>query len=462
MKLKIIDDMEPQDIAMLQALYSRSPASVEDHLARVAESGPGQFMERYYIGYGHRSIGDCGSTTLFIEGVPMLHAKAIQDWPLYSGQEYSTRYMDFGAVEFHDPTEGNEGRAIQERWRSFYTSTFPVVVAHLRSRHPIRDDQREAVYERAISARAFDIMRGFLPAGAKTNLSWHTNLRQARDHLGWLECHPDPEIVELARGIHDELEARYPHSFNAERDRAWDEKPTRGVRKMADWSRRQKAVRYRREMMGKHVFVDREWEDGSINDEVFIYMPIQLCQILGTAPLISRVCRDTADRPKGSPLPRHYDELGMVQTEFLLDFGSWRDLQRHRAGIIRFPLLTMEHGFHPWYLDELPPDVRPMAEALIREQEEAIDRLGVDSTPRQHFIPMGYRVPCRVTQALPAFVYRVELRSGKTVHPTLRAVAIEEARLLREEMPDLVLHIDDSPDEWTIRRGGQTIEERAP
>lgn len=452
MKLKIIDDMNPQDVAMLQALYSRSPAPVDDHLDRVAESGPGEFMERYYIGYGHRSIGDCGSTTLFIEGVPMIHAKAIQDWPLYSGQECSTRYMDFGAVEFHDPTGSDMGREIQERWRSFYTSMFPEVVDHLRACHP-NDGQKAAVYDRAINARAFDIMRGFLPAGAKTNLSWHTNLRQARDHLGWLECHPDDEIAWLARGIHNQLVERYPNSFDPTRDRCEDEKPAKAAKKRADWFRRRKAVEYRREMMDEHLLVD-----AFADKKVRVLIPGMLRSVSQDLVRDAEFC--TTRRPKGSPLPRRYDELGMLMSTFLLDFGSWRDLQRHRAGIIRFPLLTMEHGFHPWYLDNLPPHVRPMAEMLLSQQEAAIDHLGVDPIPRQHFIPMGYRVPCRVTQTLPAFVYRVELRSSKTVHPTLRAVAIKEAQLLKQAMPGLTLHIDESPDRWTMKRGEQTIEER--
>ena len=66
-KIKIIDELLPEDVAMLQALYSRSPASVDSHLDKVEEVGSGNFMDRYYVGYGHRSIGDCGTTTMFIE-----------------------------------------------------------------------------------------------------------------------------------------------------------------------------------------------------------------------------------------------------------------------------------------------------------------------------------------------------------------------------------------------------------
>nr|MDP9127602.1 thymidylate synthase [Pseudomonadota bacterium] len=59
----VIDDQHPEDLAMLQALYSRSPASVLSHLEKLKQTGSGKFMDNYYVGYGHASIGDCGATT---------------------------------------------------------------------------------------------------------------------------------------------------------------------------------------------------------------------------------------------------------------------------------------------------------------------------------------------------------------------------------------------------------------
>src|SRR3990172_7428114 len=90
----VVDDLSPEDLAMLQALYSRSAASVMDHLEKVKATGSGKFMSQFYVGYGHKSIADCGSTTMFIEGVSLLAAKALQDWALYCGQETSTRYIE--------------------------------------------------------------------------------------------------------------------------------------------------------------------------------------------------------------------------------------------------------------------------------------------------------------------------------------------------------------------------------
>ena len=70
----------PEADAMLQALHSRSIGGLESHLKILSEKGPDNFMKNFYVGYGHKSIGDCGTASLFIEGISMLTAKAIQDW----------------------------------------------------------------------------------------------------------------------------------------------------------------------------------------------------------------------------------------------------------------------------------------------------------------------------------------------------------------------------------------------
>src|SRR5690606_20868731 len=106
--------------AMLQALHSRSTGGLRSHLEVLAEKGADNFMEKFYVGYGHHSIGDCGDTTIFVEGVSLPAVKAVQDNPLFRGQESSTRYLDFSRQPFIDPTGTDAGRRLLERQRQFY------------------------------------------------------------------------------------------------------------------------------------------------------------------------------------------------------------------------------------------------------------------------------------------------------------------------------------------------------
>src|SRR3989339_311721 len=160
----------PEAEAMLQALHSRSVGGLQSHLKILSEKGPDNFMKNFYVGYGHKSIGDCGTASLFIEGISMLAAKAIQDWPLYSGQESSTRYIDFQIQPFKNPIGTKTGEGILEAYRKFYIEAMEPTVEYLKQQFPIQKREKEDIYKKAIDARSFDILRGFLPAGSTTNI----------------------------------------------------------------------------------------------------------------------------------------------------------------------------------------------------------------------------------------------------------------------------------------------------
>jgi hypothetical protein len=102
-----------------------------------------------------------------------------------------------------------------------------------------------------------------------------------------------------------------------------------------------------------------------------------------------------------------------------------------------------------------------VAELLIKEQTEAIAKLSDDAVTRQYYTALGFRVGCEISYAMPAAVYIMEMRSSRTVHPTLRRVVLEQMiPAYRKLFPDLPLHVDESPDYWTIHRGRQTITEK--
>jgi hypothetical protein len=162
-------------------------------------------------------------------------------------------------------------------------------------------------------------------------------------------------------------------------------------------------------------------------------------------------------RPRGVVLPHFMSGFGQLTWRFLLDFGSFRDIQRHRNGVCRMPLLTTEHGFEPWYLEQLPAALAQEAENLIALQTREIQEATDDPVVRQYYTALGYRMPCQVTYALPAAVYVMEIRSSKHVHPTLRKAIHKMVGDFRGVLPQVPLHVDMDPDGWTVRRGSQTI-----
>jgi hypothetical protein len=176
-----------------------------------------------------------------------------------------------------------------------------------------------------------------------------------------------------------------------------------------------------------------------------------------------------ATRPKGAVLPHFMTDCGQYSFEFLLDFGSFRDLQRHRNGVVRMPLLDTAWGFEHWYLKQLGDPgnddvggLRDEAVELIHQQQARIRALSGEAVDRQYYTALGFKVPCQVTMALPALLYFLELRSGKTVHPTLRKQVHSMIKIFQKDHPNdqVALHVDMDPDDWDIRRGDQTITAR--
>jgi len=358
-KIYVYDEFNPEDTAMMQALYSRSQASVTEHVEKVKQSGSGKFMEKFYVGYGHKSIADCGSTTIFIEGVSMFVTKAIQDWPLYSGQESSTRYIDYSEQPIINPVGTDEAKEILEKWRKFYLSSLEPVREHIKRQYPRKPEEKESVYDKAVAARSFDIMRGFLPSGMTTQLSWHTNLRQAWDKLSLLRHHPLAEISFVAHSILEQLKEKYPNSFSHD---LYDEQEE-----------------YWKYLGEKYTFY---WPDYDYDGEFKAYTNIKREELEKYNDVLEK-------RPQKTNLPVFLGELGNVTFEYLLDFGSFRDLQRHRNGVCRMPLITDKYGFNQWYLDQLPDDLKAKAEQLIKEQRDAISKLECKEEDRQYYCHMG-------------------------------------------------------------------------
>lgn len=421
----------PEALAMLQALYSRSLGGIREQLKKVATKGPEAFMKDYYIGYGDKSIGDCGTAAVCVESVSMLAAKAIQDHLLYSGQESSTRYIDFSTQAFVEPRMDGPSSFLEEL-RSFYLKSQDAVDEHLFRLHPQEEGWKDGEYQKAIKARRFDILRGFLPAGASTNLAWHTNLRQFADHLARLRHHPLFEVQVIADAIQEALREAYPNSFGHKLYRETED--------------------YLELWMRKHYLFETE--------EPFQGVEVLRYGISASSLAEHRVLLEK--RPKKTELPKFLAELGTMQFGFMLDFGSFRDIHRQRSIIQRMPLVTDQHGFGSWYLDNLPEKVRQEAVALLARQKAGLENPGIKKEDKQYYIPMGYNLPNRFSGDLPALVYVVELRNSRFVHPTLSRVAGMMADILLKEFGQsgLKLYLDAEPEKFDPKRGAQDIVER--
>jgi thymidylate synthase ThyX len=452
-KVFLHTEQHPEDNAMLQALYSRSADSVEVHKERLAKVGSGKFMAQYYLGYGHASIADCGFITLYIEGVSMLAAKAIQDEPLYNGQESSSRYIDWSEQPFYNPFvdsgnplnsamhgKHNVAEDVLNSMRSFYVTQKPIIIEHLKQQFPRKENEKEGTYDKAITAKAFDILRGFLPCGATTNVAWTTSLRKANEHVRYLALHPLEEIRDVAKQLHSVLVESYPNSIDSEFPDYDSADPY-----LKDFHQ------YYTSTYGQSGYFRIESAKEILKPYIgTISFDYQAGLVLNRTPAI--------DRPKRAKLLKHnlgYRDRLSIMCD--LDFGSYRDLQRHRGGYCGVPVISAGGDFHPWYYEQLPESSKHAADKLFKQILEFNNRVcDVHELEMQYILPMGTLVEVILDYDVNQSLYVAELRSSQTVHSTLRPVAQAIGRYL-ENIMGIKTYCDFSDDKWNTRRGTQDI-----
>lgn len=326
----------PETEAMLQALYSRSHISIREHLKELGieedeisnekEKSIKKKLEKFYVGYGHASIGDCGSATVFIENVSILAAKAIQNTPLYNGQESSTRYIDFKEKKdflIHHLATLMISKIIGKSDASLVLIPMDLladVKDLIDDYYAIYDEVKETVkdnlikelshlddptkIEKIVKPASFDIARGLLPSGTFTQLSFHGSLRTLNEHFRSLKVHYLSEVREIANLVLDQLYEKFPYSFKSTEEsidhQTYEECYNGNYENYLDALRYENNSKYASDntILQNHYL--QNYKKSTIKNETLLVNPIIL-----------------------------FGEL---------DYGSWRDLQRHRNGYCK-PIL---------------------------------------------------------------------------------------------------------------------------
>lgn len=355
------DDTTAEQWAMLAAMFSRSAAGVEELADKVRNTDSKNFMEKFYVGYGHASIGDLCDVRLFVEGVPFYVACLLEQYSRFRGQESSTRYIDFSKQA--PSVTANSGKYKQQI--EDYLAAFEIISNNLR-----KGRQVDVAEQRAINARAFDICRGLLPWGCTTNVAWYGDIRSIEQHLAWLlsgfndNNRTISNIRSYVEDIHAALRDVYPSSCNElSQVRVFDNYPVGGSAKIR--------------------------------------------------------LRDYGD----------------------LDMGSWRDLNRHRLGrsVVDYRVCG---DLHPWYKEMLEAH-----KVLIPSVDAYRGQSGIDHRLLGQVVSYNYHV-----YSYPHFDYLQKLRSGTSVHPTLRQLFLRTDNKYGQQYTP-----DPGPFGYFLQRGDQTI-----
>ncbi len=415
-----------------------------------------QLYERVFLEYGDDSVAQLGGVHLACEQASNLLTKILERGRLMSYLEQSTRYIAYDArVEGRyryfrdtDVLSSNLGtRYVGDLDRLFdaYGELLPVMQEHFRARNPKAPQDSDMVWRQAIRAKAFDALRGILPAASLSNVGIYGSGQAYEALLLRMRSHALPEAREYADIMLTELRKVIP-SFLQRVDRA----DRGGV-----WSEYLESTREAVAGVANELFVgdvddtvaprvelvefDPEGEDKMIAAMLYESLDLPETRILDRVRVMSiddkrRIVRAyVGDRTNRRHKPGRALERIDYRFDVLSDYGAFRDLQRHRMMTIEWQPLSPAHGY---VLPEAIVDAgaTEVFEGAMERSADLYDAM-VDRFPQQagYAVSLAYRIRYVMQMNAREAMHLIELRSSPQGHPEYRRVAQEMHHLIADE-----------------------------
>src|SRR5689334_15902967 len=141
-----------------------------------------ELYERVFVEYGDDSVAQLGGVHLACEQASNLLTKVLEWGRLMSYLEQSTRYIAYdnrlsnGRYRYYrdaavlDSHLGARYVSDLDRMFDTYAEMLPLMQAWFAERYPKDPADSDFVYRQSIKAKAFDALRGILPAAATSNV----------------------------------------------------------------------------------------------------------------------------------------------------------------------------------------------------------------------------------------------------------------------------------------------------
>ncbi|MBI4220158.1 MAG: FAD-dependent thymidylate synthase [Chloroflexi bacterium] len=426
--------------------------AADDPMVRIERAE--QLYERVFDEFGDDSVAQLGGAHLACEQASNILTKVLEWGRLAAYLEQSTRYI------FYDQRLGQRyrylvppeisGSGLSDEYVTTMDWLFDTYSSVVRSLVPFYERQfagvpggTDAAVRASIRARACDSARGLLPAATLSNVgifatgqAYEAMLLRMRAHaLGEVRAYADLMLHELRRVV----PAFMRRVDLPERGVLWSTYLEQTAQRMKDV-----AGELHDEPEGRPEVVlvdwDREAEAKLVAAALYPYTDLpddQLVEIARNMPAEERaeVIRTYVGERKNR---RHKPGRGMERVyyrfDILSDFGSFRDLQRHRMLTLDWQRLGTRHGY------VTPADIETTGQGA--RWREAMDRmsglhgrlvreLGPDVA--QYAVPFAFRLRYAMQLNAREAFHMLELRTSPQGHPDYRRVCLEMHRLIREQ-----------------------------
>jgi thymidylate synthase ThyX len=413
-----------------------------------------KLYDRVFVEYGDDSVAQLGGVHLACEQTSNLLTKVLEWGRLMAYMEQSTRYIAYdlrlanGRYRYYrDPLilESPLGaRYVGEMDRMFdtYAELLPVMQGWFAAQFPKSLGDSDFSYRQSIRAKAFDALRGLLPAAATSNVGIYGTGQAYEALLLRMRAHPLAEARAYAELMLAELRKVIPSFLKRvdlpDRGGAWSaylEKNHRTMQDLADAlfgrpGTNDPAAPVVAE--GPAVTLidwDPDGETKVIAAMLYAYTHLSEAETEAHVRRMSPAERlDVIRRYAGERLNRrHRPGRALERTGYrfdvLSDYGAFRDLQRHRMLTIEWQNLTPAHGY------TLPAAVVAAgageAYQLQMARSAALhDSLAERFGPAQgsYAVALAFRVRYVMQLNAREAMHMLELRTGPQGHPEYRRV----------------------------------------
>ncbi len=434
-----------------------------------------ELYDRVFFEYGDDSVAQLGGVHLACEQASNLLTKVLEWGRLMAYLEQSTRYIAYdtrigGRYRYYrDPEVLGSSLGLRyigdmDRLFDSYAELVPLMADFYRDRFPKEADDSDFVYRQAIRAKAFDAVRGVLPAASVSNVGIYGTGQGYEALLLRMRSHPLPEARAYADLMLGELRKVIP-SFLKRVDL-----DDRGVA----WSTYLASTRSAMEEAVGRLFPEGradepegpavtllDWDpDGEVKlVTAMLYPHTHVAEAaverrvreMTTEERLAVVQAYVGDRANRRHKPGRALERLTYRFDVLADYGAFRDLQRHRMLTIEWQALSPRHGYTRPEAVELAGAGARFDEAM--ERSASLHDAMVDRFPAQaaYAVSLAYKVRFYLHLNAREAMHLLELRTTPQGHPAYRVVGQEMHRLIAEQaghhaVAEAMRFVDHSPE----------------
>ena len=417
------------------------------------ESRGKDFYRRVFLEYGDESVAELVNVQLSIQNISNISAKLIEESRIgLSYLEKSSRYVRYdkkhkGKFLFmNSESIGLNGKTGSDyddycnRLFLFYEKNYDNLLKLLREKYPEESyatstSDREILkksYDSAIRARALDDLRYVLPASTLTNIGISGNTRAFINLIQKLNASGNDEAKAISKGLYEELEPEYQEIIQSAISKHGMEQTNYRI-KLSEISKVQmqlptgqcgmaiKSDLNEKEAIDK-ILTNFFYSNDSSYFEIEQY--VKNLNVKEKEEVIQKII--DARKNRRDKLPRSFESIRYT-VEANLNFGAFRDLQRHRMFTILRKHLTPDFGYDIPSVISSEEAMRTEFLSLMEEAKNIFKSISLSRNKiiAQYTIPFAYKHPVLIHGNFREFAYFIELRSTPQAHYDLRNFSIK-------------------------------------